>query len=148
MHVRIGAGPLLAHTQRQYAEMLLRRRDDREEQAQTLIEQALASYESLGMPTYTAVARALLGTLSPSPPSRPAFPNGLTSREVEVLGLLAGGLSNREIAETLVVSVRTIGRHVDNINGKIGVHERSMARRYARDHGLGVTLGITDGASG
>jgi DNA-binding CsgD family transcriptional regulator len=66
----------------------------------------------------------------------PSHPDGLTPREVEVLGLLAAGLSNREIAETLVVSVRTVGRHVDNIYGKIGVHERAKARQYARDKGL------------
>jgi DNA-binding NarL/FixJ family response regulator len=66
----------------------------------------------------------------------PTFPDGLTPREAEVLALLAAGLSNREIAETLVVSVRTVGRHVDNIYGKIGAHERSKARQYAREHGL------------
>lgn len=69
----------------------------------------------------------------------PSYPDGLTPREVEVLGLLAEGLSNREIAETLVVSVRTVGRHVDNIYGKIGVHDRGRARQYAREHGLVAT---------
>lgn len=64
------------------------------------------------------------------------YPDGLTPREAEVLGLLAAGLSNREIAEQLVVSVRTVGRHVDNLYGKIGVYERSKARQYARDRGL------------
>ena len=79
----------------------------------------------------------------PQAPARPgegghyfAATNGLTAREAEVLGLLAAGLSNREIAESLVVSVRTVGRHVDNIYGKIGVHERSKARQYAHTHGL------------
>jgi DNA-binding NarL/FixJ family response regulator len=57
-------------------------------------------------------------------------------REVEVLGLLAAGLTNREIAEALVVSVRTVGRHVDNLYGKIGAHDRAQARRYAREHGI------------
>jgi DNA-binding CsgD family transcriptional regulator len=70
------------------------------------------------------------------PAGRADLPDGLTPREAEVLGLLATGLSNREIAEALVVSVRTVGRHVDNIYGKIGVHDRANARRYARDHGL------------
>jgi predicted ATPase/DNA-binding CsgD family transcriptional regulator len=64
------------------------------------------------------------------------FPDRLTEREVEVLSLLATGMSNREIAAALVVSVRTVGRHVDNIYGKIGVHERGKARQYAREHGL------------
>ncbi|MGE0542179.1 MAG: response regulator transcription factor [Dehalococcoidia bacterium] len=66
----------------------------------------------------------------------PSNQHGLTPREVEVLGLLAAGLSNREIAEELVVSVRTVGRHVDNIYGKIGVHDRGKARQYAREHNL------------
>jgi DNA-binding NarL/FixJ family response regulator len=64
---------------------------------------------------------------------------------VEVLGLLAAGLSNREIAERLVISVRTVGRHVDNLYGKIGVHDRAKARQYARDHAL---LNNELGASG
>jgi ATP/maltotriose-dependent transcriptional regulator MalT len=55
---------------------------------------------------------------------------------VEVLGLLAAGLSHREIGEQLVVSVRTVGRHVDNIYSKIGVRGRGPARQYAQDHGL------------
>jgi DNA-binding NarL/FixJ family response regulator len=65
-----------------------------------------------------------------------------------VLALLAAGLSNREIAEELVVSVRTVGRHVDNIYGKIGVHERSQARRYARERGVEAAPRITDGTHG
>ena len=72
-----------------------------------------------------------------SPPAAaPLCPDGLTPREAEVLGLLAAGLSNREIAAALMVSVRTVGRHVDNLYGKIGVHERSKARQYARGRGL------------
>jgi predicted ATPase/DNA-binding CsgD family transcriptional regulator len=83
-------------------------------------------------------ALALLGDAADREPPQPAgaHPDGLTAREAEVLRLLASGLSNREIAERLVVSVRTVGRHVDNLYGKIGVHERSKARQYARDHGL------------
>ncbi|MGD9891976.1 MAG: response regulator transcription factor [Dehalococcoidia bacterium] len=71
-----------------------------------------------------------------SPTPRVSLPDGLTPREAEVLGLLATGLSNREIAETLVISVRTVGRHIDNLYGKIGVHDRVRARQYARAHGL------------
>ncbi len=47
-------------------------------------------------------------------------PDGLTGREVEVPRLLAGGLTNNEIAKRLVLSVRTVERHVANIYGKIG----------------------------
>jgi ATP/maltotriose-dependent transcriptional regulator MalT len=67
---------------------------------------------------------------------RPHDAHGLTRREVEVLGLLAAGLSHREIGEHLVVSVRTVGRHIDNIYGKIGARGRGAARRYAQGHGL------------
>jgi DNA-binding NarL/FixJ family response regulator len=86
--------------------------------------------------------QALVGARALVPPERglplppPAYPDGLTPREVEVLGLIAAGLSNREIAETLVVSERTVERHADNIYGKIGARGRSNARRYARHHGL------------
>jgi DNA-binding NarL/FixJ family response regulator len=85
-----------------------------------------------------ALADAPAMPLVDRPDQQPAsaHPDGLTQREVEVLGLLAAGLSNREIAERLVVSVRTVGRHVDNIYGKIGVHDRGQARRYARERGL------------
>jgi DNA-binding NarL/FixJ family response regulator len=72
----------------------------------------------------------------PLPHQVAAYSDGLTPREVEVLGLLAAGRSNREIAETLVVSVRTIGRHIDNIYGKIGLHDRRRAREYACERGL------------
>jgi DNA-binding CsgD family transcriptional regulator len=66
----------------------------------------------------------------------PQDSHGLTRREVEVLRLLAAGLSHREIGEQLVVSVRTVGRHIDNIYGKIGARGRGAARRYALEHGL------------
>jgi ATP/maltotriose-dependent transcriptional regulator MalT len=80
-----------------------------------------------------ALARAV-GESVPTP-ARP-LPDGLTAREAEVLGLLAAGFSNREIAEALVVSVRTVERHADNIYGKIGTRGRDKARQYARRHSL------------
>ena len=64
------------------------------------------------------------------------YPGGLTAREVEVLRLLAAGRSNREIADQLVVSVPTVGRHISNIYGKIGAHSRAEATAYALGHGL------------
>ena len=71
----------------------------------------------------------------PSPPS-PAPPDDLTPREVEVLRLIAGGLSNREIAGRLFVSEATVKTHVNNIFSKAGVRDRAQAVRYAFDHGL------------
>ena len=63
------------------------------------------------------------------------LPGGLSRRKAEVLALLAAGRSNREIAEELVISDRTVARHLTNIYRKIAVTSRE-ARRYAMDHGL------------
>lgn len=61
---------------------------------------------------------------------------GLTGREVEVLGLVATGRSNREIADRLVISEKTVARHVSNIFGKLGVTSRSGATAYAYQNDL------------
>jgi DNA-binding NarL/FixJ family response regulator len=60
----------------------------------------------------------------------------LSEREMEVLGLIARGKSNREIAEELFVSARTVERHIANIYGKIDVHSRTQATAYAFAHHL------------
>ena len=64
------------------------------------------------------------------------FPDGLTAREVEVLRLLAAGKTNKEIADALVVSDRTVGRHIENVYAKIGARRRADAAAYALRHGL------------
>ena len=61
---------------------------------------------------------------------------GLTAREVEVLRLVASGKTNREIATELVISERTVDRHVSNIFDKLGVPSRAAATAYAYEHGL------------
>ena len=63
-------------------------------------------------------------------------PAGLTAREVEVLRLVARGLSNKEIAEQLVISPKTAGTHVEHIYTKIGVSNRAQASLFAMKHGL------------
>jgi DNA-binding CsgD family transcriptional regulator len=73
-------------------------------------------------------------------------PAGLTAREVEVLRLLARGLSNREIAERLVISPRTVGNHVEHIYAKIGSSGRATASLFAMQHGLLPDDGSVDGA--
>ena len=67
---------------------------------------------------------------------RREWPAGLTSREVEVLRLLVRGLSNKEIAEQLVISRKTAGSHVEHIYAKIGVSNRARASLFAMKHGL------------
>jgi DNA-binding CsgD family transcriptional regulator/tetratricopeptide (TPR) repeat protein len=63
-------------------------------------------------------------------------PAGLTDRQVEVLALLGEGLSNSEIADRLVVSIRTVDHHVSAILGKLGVETRKQAARAAQDLGV------------
>jgi DNA-binding NarL/FixJ family response regulator len=68
--------------------------------------------------------------------SAPALPAGLTEREVEVLRLVAAGLTNGDIAGALYLSVKTVSRHVSNIFTKIGVTSRAAATAFAFEHEL------------
>jgi DNA-binding NarL/FixJ family response regulator len=67
---------------------------------------------------------------------RASRPDGLTPREVEVLRLIASGRTNLEIAVQLVLSPRTVGRHITNIYTKIGARGRADATAYALRHGF------------
>jgi DNA-binding NarL/FixJ family response regulator len=77
-----------------------------------------------------------MGERAPSRRSRAAGPGGLTARETEVLGLVADGLTNRAIAEALVLSENTVIRHVANIFAKLGVNSRAAAVAVAAERGL------------
>ncbi len=74
-----------------------------------------------------------------TPSQENALPEPLSSREQEVLTLLAQGLSNKEIAQRLYLSVRTVEGHLVNVYGKLGVHSRTEAALYAVRQGW-VTL--------
>ena len=80
---------------------------------------------------------------------RREWPAGLTAREVEILRLVARGLSHKEIAEQLVISRKTASNHVERIYAKAGVNNRAMAALFAVRHGLVTTddLGADAGAS-
>jgi len=69
-------------------------------------------------------------------PRRREGPSGLTAREVEVLILLARGMSNKQIAERLVITPKTAGNHVEHIYAKIGASNRAAAAMFAVQHGL------------
>ena len=79
---------------------------------------------------------AVLGAAGHRVPRRREGPAGLTQREVEVLKLLARGLSNNEIAERLVISPKTVANHVEHIYTKIGASSRAAAALFAMRHGL------------
>jgi ATP/maltotriose-dependent transcriptional regulator MalT len=68
--------------------------------------------------------------------SQSRAPMGLTAREVEVLRLVAAGRSNQEIAEQLVLSEKTVARHLSNMYTKLGVGSRTAAAAFAFEHGL------------
>jgi HD-GYP domain-containing protein (c-di-GMP phosphodiesterase class II) len=79
---------------------------------------------------------AVLGAAGHRVSRRREGPAGLTQREVEVLRLLARGLSNKEIAQRLVISPKTVGNHVEHIYAKIGASTRAAAGLFAMRHGL------------
>jgi DNA-binding CsgD family transcriptional regulator len=79
---------------------------------------------------------AVLGAAGHPVKRRREWPVGLTSREVEVLRLLVRGLSNKEIAERLVISRRTVGSHVEHIYAKTGVSTRAGAALFAMQRDL------------
>ncbi|MDX3450804.1 response regulator transcription factor [Streptomyces sp. ME02-8801-2C] len=86
-----------------------------------------------------SIQRRLLERLTesenkPAPPAEP--PDGLTTREAEVLILIADGLSNQEIALKLHVSTATVKTHINNLFAKTGIKDRAQAVRYAYGKGL------------
>jgi DNA-binding NarL/FixJ family response regulator len=89
-----------------------------------------------------AVQARLVATVTgpPPAPARPGQagppPAGLTSREAEVLTLLASGLSNAEIAQRLYLSNATVKTHINRIFAKTGARDRAQAVRFAYQHGM------------
>ena len=79
---------------------------------------------------------AVLAAAGHRVPVRREGPAGLTAREVEVLRLLAQGLSNKEIAGRLTISPKTAGNHIEHIYAKIDASSRATASLFAMQHGL------------
>jgi two-component system, NarL family, response regulator LiaR len=85
---------------------------------------------------HPTVARKLMNQVASQPaPSQPAG-QGLTERELEVLSLVAEGLSNREIASRLVISEKTVKTHISSLLSKLGLEDRTQLAIYALKHGL------------
>ena len=79
---------------------------------------------------------AVLAAAGHTQPRRRQGPAGLTQREIEVLTLVARGLSNKQVAERLVISPKTVGNHVEHIYTKIGCSNRAAASLFAMRNGL------------
>jgi DNA-binding NarL/FixJ family response regulator len=96
------------------------------------------AYARITMEAPVPAAGAGRGAPGPllQPVSKAASVAGLTARELEVLRLLAGGCSNREIATHLTISERTVEHHIANIYGKIDARGRVDATSFAHRHGL------------
>jgi DNA-binding CsgD family transcriptional regulator len=142
---RIGARLCVAQTQYDYAAFLLGLRGAAPATAvdpRALLDAALATGRELGMARLVEDAERLREQHRAAQPMAASaagvrhYPDGLTAREVEVLRLLAAGLTNKEIAAALVVSDRTVGNHIANLYGKIGARRRADATAYALRHGL------------
>jgi HD-GYP domain-containing protein (c-di-GMP phosphodiesterase class II) len=84
---------------------------------------------------FAALAQEL-GGAAPKPPRRREWPAGLTDREVEVLRHVAKGASNRQMAQELVVSEKTVAHHLEHIYDKIGISSRAAAVFFAMEHEL------------
>ena len=124
----MGASTWLAHTAYEYGRMLFGRGDSA--RGEQLLAEAALLAERVGMPTLLARARAL------APVSSSPLPDGLSIRELDVLRLVARGLSNREIGATLFISEHTAANHVRSILRKTACANRTEATAYAYRRGL------------
>jgi DNA-binding CsgD family transcriptional regulator len=128
---RMGAATWLAHTAYEYGRMLIPRdRGDRERGA-ALLSEAEGLAARIGMPALLERIRALGSSRPPS-----SLPDGLSFREVQILGLVARGLSNREIGAELFISEHTAANHIRSILRKTRCANRTEAATYAHRHSL------------
>jgi len=108
---------------------LARRKLGDEDNAAMEFDSARRTFNELGAKREVAGVEQLSGKPTPAP-------GGLTGREIEVLGLVAAGKTNRQIANELVISEKTVARHVSNIFSKLQLSSRSAATAYAYKHDL------------
>jgi len=99
------------------------------------LEQVLAEQARATTPGQTSTVSTIQQPADTAAPP-PTYPDELTPREVEVLRLVASGLSNAQMAEKLIISPRTVHAHVRSIYSKLFITSRSAATRYAIDHKL------------
>ena len=120
-----------------YADMLLRRNESGDDtNAMSLLDESLSIATELRMRPLMERAKEKIEQTQAQPVAAPAYPGGLTEREVEVLRLIAAGKTDREIAEELFISFRTVGNHVRNILNKTNTANRTEATAFAVREGL------------
>ena len=83
-----------------------------------------------------AIEYALERPSTPEPTVVESYPAGLSAREVDVLRLVAQGMTNAEVAGKLFISSRTVSWHLGSIYRKLGFSSRTEATRFAVEHGL------------
>jgi len=136
-----GARQELARTQLDFSRMLAGRggRGDRD-RATELLNESNGAFVQLGMAPFIGQAaqltRLLRGLVPSAAGRRSPYPDRLSEREVEVLKLVARGRSYQQIADELILSVKTVARHISNIFDKTGAENRSAATAYAFEKGL------------
>jgi HD-GYP domain-containing protein (c-di-GMP phosphodiesterase class II) len=104
--------------------------------SQAAAAEALQRQADTGQLDADVVTALLAAAGQKRPPKRRDLPAGLSAREVEVLSLAVRGLSNRQMAEALFLSPKTVGHHLERIYDKIGVSTRVGATLFALQHGL------------
>ena len=129
----MGAHTWVAHTLFELGRVLrMRGRRDDDGRASAVLSEAATLAERIGMPVLLSRARALGAQARQAP----APPDDLSWREVDVLRLVAAGLSNREIGDELHISGHTVANHVRSILRKTGATNRTEAAGYAHRHAL------------
>jgi DNA-binding CsgD family transcriptional regulator len=132
-----GYRPELAWTCYDYADVLLQHHNFGDPtKAMALLDGASSIACELGMRPLMERVQSLQEKLAVRSGSAPVYPDSLSQREVEVLRLMALGKSNRDIADDLVISLRTVVHHVTSILNKTGAANRTEAAAYAARHGL------------
>ena len=131
-----GNGPELAWTCHDYSTFLIdRNRAGDLDNARLLVDEAVEIVDRLGMPPLKAKLELLSDELL-ARAGKPVIPAGLSKREVEVLRLVAAGMTNGRIADELFISTHTVIRHVSNIMSKTETASRTEAGLFAERNDL------------
>ena len=129
---KAGYRPELAWTCCDYADMLRDRDGPKDgEYAIAMLGESLAISTEMGMRPLMERVLARQEKVESQTVQSPAYPDGLTRREVEVLRLISGGKTDREIGDELFISFKTVGNHVSNILNKTNSANRTEATAYA-----------------